>query len=499
VEDVLQVVEDPSGNRNDRAPVGLRTGGGANTNPDKEKAQMRSRTLTSATAAAAALLVLVPAGAVAHNRRTHVKNHANHAVKSGSCKVLLNVAPRLITAGESALAFGQESCAAPGTAAKQPVTVYDRPAGAPGFSTLGTTTTDEEGRFQLLTGALTKNTVLYAAIGTARSAPRGVKVAALVTLTGPPETKTLFSGIQTGRRHGVTFEGSVSPEDAGALVTLQRENSVKGTEWRRIAKPVLVDQNGHFSITKAFVAPGPSSIRVVVHGNRRNPASDRNVASASNVLSYVISQAQNPSLTIESSQDPLPYGSTAAIGGTVAGEPNTAVTLLARRPHGHFAPVATGTTDPAGKYTFAPQKPLASTFYRVTAGGRNSAVLYEGVKYVLTAEPSATSLLSGQPFTYSGTVTPAKAGHAIYIEKLNPAGTNFHVVAVGTVAADGTYSITRSFYAPGSYTLRVKIPGDSENGGAASAPSTISVNPISNAKIPAEPPVNGGLPPAGQL
>ncbi len=449
---------------------------------------MRSRKLTSAVTAAAALLALVPAGAAAHSHR---RASLKQGVPAGSCKVLFAAAPRLITAGESALSYGQEICRT-GSAANQPVTIYERPAGAPGFSILGTTTTNEEGRFQLPTGALARNTLLYAAIGNARSRQREEKVAALVTLAGPPETKTLFAGIRTGRRHAVTFEGTVSSEDAGATVVLQRENSVRGNEWHRVSPPALVNGEGKFSITKAFVVPGASSIRAVVRSNGRN------VASPSNVLSYVITQAQNPSLTIESSQDPLAFGGTAVIGGTVAGEPNTAVTLLARQAHGHWTAVSTSTTEGSGKYAFAPQKPNASTKYRVTAGARSSAALYEGVKYVLTAAPSATSVLSGQPLTFSGTVAPIKPGHAIYLEKQNPLGGGFHVVAVGAVAADGTYSITRSFFAPGSYVLRVKIPGDSEDGGAASPASTITVNPIASSKIPLEPPTNGGLPPAGQ-
>lgn len=449
---------------------------------------MRTRKLISAASAAAALLAVAPAGAAAHGHR---RIAARHDVHAGACRVTLKVAPRLLTAGESALAYGQGTCAG-AAAAEQTVTIYEHPAGTPGFSVLGTTTSTKEGFYQLSTGALSDNTVFYAAIGAAHSATRAARVAAQVTVTGPPETKTLFSGISTGRRHAVTFSGTVSPDDAGALVVLQRENAIRGNEWHQISRPVLVDRNGDFSITHAFSVPGASSIRVLVRQNRRN------IASPSNVLSYAISQAQNPSLTIESTQDPLTYKTSTVISGAVAGEPNTAVTLLARNPQGRFAPVATATTNPEGKYAFPAQTPLTSTFYRVTAGSRSSAVLYEGVKYVLTAAPSATTVLSGQPLTFSGTVTPVSAGHQIYMEKENVAGTAFHAVAVGSVAADGSYSITRSFFAPGTYVLRVKIPGDSQNGGAASQTFTVTVNPIPNAKVPAEAPENGALPPAGQ-
>jgi hypothetical protein len=449
---------------------------------------MRSNKPVAAATAAAALLALVPAaGAAARNHHRHALGHTVH---SGACKLSLNVAPRLLTSGEAALAYGQGVCG--GTpAGEQTVTVYERSAGSPGFSVLGTTATTAEGLYQLPTGALTQNTRFFASIGTAHSRTRTVRVAAQVTLNGPPEAKTLFSGIRTGRRNAVTFSGTVSPADSGARVVLQRENAIRGNDWHRISRPVLVDVNGNFSITHAFGAPGASSIRVVVRSRHRN------IASPSNVLSYVISQAQNPSLTIESSQDPLAFGGSAVIGGTLAGEPDTAVTLLGRVAHGRYAPVTTAMTDSSGNYVFPAQSPTVSTFYRVQGGGRRSAVLYEGVKYVLTAAPSASSVMSGQPLTFTGTVAPAKAGHQIYLEKQNTVNGNFHVVALGTVAADGTYSITRSFFAPGSYVLRVKIPGDSQNGGTASAAFPTAVTPVPSAKIPAEAPVDGGLPPAG--
>ncbi|HXD54256.1 MAG TPA: hypothetical protein VN618_05845, partial [Solirubrobacteraceae bacterium] len=69
---------------------------------------MRSHRLTSAATAAATILALAPAGAAAaHNHRPGAQPHGLH---SGACKVTLNVAPRLLTAGESALAYGQGTC-----------------------------------------------------------------------------------------------------------------------------------------------------------------------------------------------------------------------------------------------------------------------------------------------------------------------------------------------------------------------------------------------------
>jgi hypothetical protein len=460
----------------------------ATPTPEKEKAHMRSPKLTSAILAAAALLVLATAGTAAARVHTHI-NH-RHASGVAGCKISLQVAPRLITSGESVLASGQATACTP--AEGQTVTIYQRPAGSPGYSVAGTTTTGKQGVYQVPLGPLTNNSVFYAAVGTAASGHRQVKVAAQVTLVGPPEGKSLFEGIKTGRSNAVTFSGAVSPNDAGAIVVLQRQNAVRGNEWGWIAR-TIVDAEGHFSITHVFRVPGASSVRVVVRSNHRN------VTSPSNVLSYNISQAQNPSLTIESATNPVPFGGSTVIAGTVPGAPNTTLTLQDHAAHGKFAGVATTTTDPEGKYTFPSQSPATSMFYRVQGAGRTSAVLYQGVKYVLTATPLATSVPSGSPVTFTGTVTPASAGHTIYIEKQNITGTGFHVVAVGTVAAGGTYSVSRTFFAPGTDVLRVKIPGDPEHGGTASAPVTVTVTPLPSAKIPPEAPSNGTLPPEGKV
>jgi 2-polyprenyl-6-methoxyphenol hydroxylase-like FAD-dependent oxidoreductase len=132
----------------------------------------------------------------------------------------------------------------------------------------------------------------------------------------------------------------------------------------------------------------------------------------SNTLSYSISQRQNPGLTINSSADPIAHGQSIQLTGTLAGGASQPVTLLARTPGGGWATIEKGTTDAAGGYSFT-QSPPQSTFYRVTGPNVHSTVLFEGVSYVLTASVSATTVHSGQPLTFAGAVTPARAGHVV--------------------------------------------------------------------------------------
>lgn len=180
---------------------------------------MRSPKLTSALVAAAAL-ALAPAGALA------AKHHHNHTVKNGisghGCRVTLHVENHVVTSGDPALAYGVGNCGSVPSAGA-PVTLFSREAGASGFSTAGTGTTDSKGGYQIPTGALTYNTAFYAVIGTVHSVERQVKVQALVTAAEPKA----LAALATGKANAVTFTGNVAPAPEGGEVILERQNLVR--------------------------------------------------------------------------------------------------------------------------------------------------------------------------------------------------------------------------------------------------------------------------------
>jgi hypothetical protein len=207
-----------------------------------------------------------------------------------------------------------------------------------------------------------------------------------------------------------------------------------------------------------------------------------NAAGATEVRGYVISQPQNPNLTLEVKKDPISFGETVELKGVAKGVSNGTVTLWARNkgPGQKFAPVGTEKTDGSGNYTFS-QTPEKNTFYRVTDSTTKSAIVFVGVRFVLTptSSPGAT-VQAGTPLTFTGTVAPKRpdlAGHPIYLERQGPAHLGYGVVEVGQVKANGEYSLSRAFFAPGTIKLRVKIPGDPENQGAATAAVTVTVTP----------------------
>ncbi|MGH2855677.1 MAG: hypothetical protein ACRDLF_15990, partial [Solirubrobacteraceae bacterium] len=448
-----------------------------------------------------------------------------HPSPRGRCRVGIQ-APRRITAGEPVTIFGRLVCRRRVSAADRVVKLFRHVAGTPGFALVQSTTTNEQGiyEFQPVAGPVEASSVWYVRSHGAQSVYRRTRVAPEVTLLGPPEGTQIF----TGAAGKVTFTGTVTPADVGARVILQRQNALTGNEWRRIDSTV-VEPGGGFTIVHTFIVPGDANLRVVVRSQGRDVpaiASLREPATSS-LLSYEISQAENPALTIESSADPIPYGQSVTISGVLAGGANQPVTLLARTVHQHgFAPVAQATTDAGGNYAFPAQTPVNSTFYEVQASGpvcppgascpaalvckagpphcggappTTSAVLYEGVRFLLTAQVSATSVLQGSTLTFSGSVAPAPArpGHVIYLERQNASGQGFHVVQLSALSQSATFSIAYQVYSTGTDAFRVYIPGGPDNEAAASQLFTIHVAPAPAAALAPENPNNSSAPAEG--
>jgi len=446
---------------------------------------MRSTKLTVIAAAAAALALAPPAASAAGARR-QVKS-PKHASGIGRCLLSVFAEPHQLTEDESIQVFGQLACHGKNASSlPQQVTVYERTASGGGFQPIGMATTGAGGIYSLPPVPVTNDSRFYASAAGARSAERVVKVAPQVTLKSSATSTQLITGIH----NEIIFSGAVTPADTGAVVLLQREAATSSEEWHVIQRG-RVSSTGEYAITHKFVVPGAANLRVVVRAQRRF-----SIRGISNTLFYDISQAENSKLTINTAADPISDGQPVTLTGTVVGGAKRPVTLMARGRGASFAPVAPITTNEKGEYTFV-QTPAHSTFYRVTGAGASSTVLFEGVKYVLTAGVSGTSVSSGQALAFSGTVTPAQEGHAVYLERQNAAGNGFHVVDMAPVTKAGTYSISHHIYGSGKETFRVTVPGDPENQDTSSTPFTIEVTPSMPAALKPVPPSQ--LPGEGQV
>jgi hypothetical protein len=437
---------------------------------------MRSSKLVPALAAASALLVLAPAGAAARP--------AALVSPLGGCRISLVVEPRTITAGEPVQLFGQLLCRA-GSNANQTITLLERPIGTSTWKPIGEPKTTAGGTYAMTVTGTTVDTAFIARGGGNHSGAKGVRVAPQVKLEGPPKGTEL----QIGRKNAVTFKGLVNPADVGAEVWFERETASGNEEWGLLQKNIIVGPGGVFTIKQAFGAPGGANFRAIVR-----PHGIFKVRGISEVLGpYVIAQPQNPNLTINSSADPISFGAPITIEGVLNGGGGKPVQLSSHQKGSSvFTSGPSTPAGPKGEYKFT-VTPGANTFYRVTGGGQTSRALYEGVKYVLTAGASPTTVQSGQMVTFSGTVTPAHKGKHIYLERENLFGGGFHVVDIGTVTEAGTYSIKHVVFGLGKGIMfRVHVPGDADNASVASTPFTVEVtlappgalHPVTPAKLP---------------
>jgi hypothetical protein len=386
-------------------------------------------------------------------------------------RITINAAPNPIVTGDPVVIFGR--LFGPLTA-NQTVTLFHRLAGQPRFTPVQATKTDVTGAYEFsrAEGVVTTNRAWYVVSDRARSRTVRERVMALVTLSGPPSGSTLL----TGPAHPYTFSGTVTPAKAGARVVLQRQKAVGGgDEWHAIDRGT-VDATGHYTIVHRFVVPGDANIRVLLRGDGQN------IASPSSPLQYQIEQAENPKLTLNAATNPLVVGQAEKLSGTLEGGGGKLITLFAHTDRQRFAPVAVTTADAAGNYAFS-QSPVNNTFYRVQGGGKGSAVLFVGVQDALTVQVSANTIPAGGQVTFSGTVTPNKTGHVIYLQRQNASGQDFHTVQVEHVGPNSTYAITRRLFEPGTKVFRVLITGGPENQGAATAPITINVTPTPEAVL----------------
>jgi hypothetical protein len=389
--------------------------------------------------------------------------------RRGSCILTLEL-PRTASTGDAPQASGKLTCDEAGEAAGASVEILQRDAGSHGFATAATALTEPDGTYSVALAPLEGNVYVYARFGRARSPREAIRVSPLVTLAGPAHGAVL--PLSRGRRAAqtpVTFSGTVSPSDAGAVVALQRERPLGSGSWHRVASG-HVGADGSFSFNRLFRTPGPLALRAFVHRwHHRLPA-------VSETLEYEVAPAQNPSLTISLSPAAVAFGSPVTISGKLAGPEGATVTLLARTRGGSFESVATAVTESGGSYSFT-QTPAQDTDYRVTSGSQRSMPARVQVSFAVSAVPAASSVPAGEGTTITGTVAPASPGARVYLERPASSGVGYQVLGYATVQPDSSFAISVPAAEPGSAVYRVWMPRLGSVHGAGSAPVTILTTP----------------------
>lgn len=417
---------------------------------------MRPRFAMLASLVAASAVAVAPgvAGAAPHH---------NHGLT-------ISASPNPIVSGQGVLIYGQIKGS---PVAGQSIVLYHRVGLQRHFTVIGHTTTDAFGfyKFTRQEGIVTTNRSWFVR-GPNGSHSRTVheRVSALVNIAAD---KTAADTHQP-----ITFSGAVSPSHAFGRVLLQAQTGASD-DWHTL-KTGRLDATSHYSISYRWAVPGDRDVRVVLPGDARN------IRSESDAVTVTIQQAQAADFTINTSQPIIPIGSTATITGvldqpnTTTPEPSTSVSLWARGPgQNRFHKLQDTTTATDGSYSFT-QQPSTNTVYQVRTtlpANRRTAPLFEGVRDLLNLQANPTTTPVGAKVTFTGSITPDKAHHLVYLQRLGADG-DWHTVEVRVVRATSTFQFGWRFGKTGTDQFRARIFSDNRNIGGASAPVTITVNGV---------------------
>lgn len=193
------------------------------------------------------------------------------------------------------------------------------------------------------------------------------------------------------------------------------------------------------------------------------------------------SRASGPHrVTINASPDPITNGDGVVIFGrlTGRGHQNQRVALYHRLPgQRFFTLVQTTRTGLLGRYEFTRVAGVVSTnrTWYVVSDGAFSRKVHEFVHAAMTLNPLAsTSVVTGTPYTFTGTVSPKHAGQRVELQRKQGIGDDWGRIDQGRIHADGTYSIVHVFRYPsgddptaanalGESDVRVHFRGDNRN------------------------------------
>ena len=389
----------------------------------------------------------------------------------------IHAVPNHIIAGEAVLIYGQLK--GPGHGG-QVIRLYHRINPNPQFSLIGITKTNAEGQYEFVrpTGIVLSNRSWFVrGPGFTHSRTVHERVAALVSLASSSPT-----GLT---RHPIVFSGHVTPDHVGSVVVLQEQKG-SSDDWTTLKRGV-VGPGSNYNISHAWRTPGAYDVRVVFRGDARN------TSSPSDITSVVIQQAEVADFTIQTSDPIVQNGQSATISGilyqpgTTTPEPSTSVSLFASLPgSGTYRELTTTTTGADGGYSFANVSSSTNELYQVRttfAPIRHTAVLFEGMQDVVTMQSSSSTSTVGGHVTLTGSVSPDKAGHVIYLQKLG-SDNDWHTVEVRFVNTSSTFQFGWTFGTAGTREFRARITGGPVNVGGASTPVTIAVTQPSLTSLP---------------
>ncbi|MGA2929867.1 MAG: hypothetical protein ABSG43_28555 [Solirubrobacteraceae bacterium] len=381
----------------------------------------------------------------------------------------------------------------------QTVVLFHRVNPSPVFTQIGVTTTNANGYYEFTRAedvVLTNRSWFVRAPslpGNIHSRTVRERVAAAVSIGA--FTQTGAATVTGDTTHPIVFAGHVDPVvvHVGEQVLLQQQEGISADDWHTIDRGVI-GAGSDYSISHRFAIAGERDLRVLFRGDVRN------TEAVSDTLTVTIQQTQNPTFTINTSAPVIDDHGSATISGVLympastttspVPDPNVSITLMARQPGGTFQAIDHGTTGADGSYSFAVSPDVNTAYVVATTYAppaiRHSTALFEAVRDLVTLTPSATSVTVGQLVTFTGLVTPDKAGDQVYLQLLGKDG-DFHNVGLAFVSSTSAYQFRWRFGTPGTYELRTLISGDDVNASGHSSAVTESVSLPPVAALPTAP------------
>jgi len=180
----------------------------------------------------------------------------------------------------------------------------------------------------------------------------------------------------------------------------------------------------------------------------------------------------NRGLTINAVPNPINAGEGVLIygelnAGPVAGQTIILYHHLAGSGRG-YTKVGQTTTDSHGFYEFTRAEDVVETnrsWFVREAGAHpiHSRTVFERVAALVSLAASTSTADTGQPITFTGSVTPNHAGERVFLQQQNAAGTAWRTLESGRLDGGSNYSITHRWRFAGAYTVRVVFPRDARN------------------------------------
>jgi len=356
------------------------------------------------------------------------------------------------------------------------------------WNPVNTTTTNATGGYQFSLNESTNGTYYYrttfAGSGTALSPATSPSVTVQVVI---PTTLTALANVTAVETNqNFTINGTLNTTSgtpiAGATIALQNNSS---GSWTDVATNVT-DTNGAYSFSTSEPVIGTYYYQTTYAGNAlESNATSPAVTVLVNTTSTQLTAVASPNTTLTNQNFTISGTLNDTSGHPIAG----ATITLQNNSTGSWNPVNTTTTNATGGYQFSLNESTNGTYYyrttfagigQISAATSNVVNVTVGkISTQLSAVASPTSVAVNAPLTINGTLLNATsgpiAGATIQLQWYS-GGTWTNVTGeTNNTTSTGTYSISTSGPAVGTYQYQTIYEGNTTYANATSPTVTVQV------------------------